>query len=162
MTVLIDEEISLETLEKLTKAYNELPDSSKLDIYFSSSGGLVSVGEAMIDLINRNKKRTTVIVYCMLASMGFLLFTRVRCKRVVLSTAYGMSHLTKWKISLSEGGSVTDRFDKFKEEYMKNKLEATLKFYECLGFTEKEMKELRKGKDVYLTSERLEEITKVK
>ena len=52
-------------------------DDDKIIIYFSSEGGYVNIADTIIDMINLNKDRVTLVAYDCLISSAFRLFMEV-------------------------------------------------------------------------------------
>lgn len=163
MNLVIEEEISSDTLKKLAEAYNELETrpTPVLHIFFSSGGGDSTAGEAIIELINRYKEITTLTVYSFIQSMAFDIFFKVKCQRVILSTTIGMAHLHRWSTNVKDGGTNLDYFDDFKKEVMKANLKPRIAFYKELGLREDEIQWITDGEDLFLDAKRLEKMLKL-
>ena len=161
MNAILSNEVDEEMLENLVKTYNELEEKGgNLHIFLASQGGDVTIGEAIIELINRYQPVTTVTAYGVLASMGFKIFADVKCVKTVLNSAFAIVHLSRWGTQILEGGKPLDDFARFKEANMKKGLKKSLTYYANLGFSEKEVDDLKQGKDLFLDSDRLKKMFK--
>jgi ATP-dependent protease ClpP protease subunit len=161
MNIVLEGPINADSLTELVKAYNDLEEKGgQLHIFFNSEGGEVTSGEAMVELINRYAEVSTLTIYGLIASMGFVIAAKTKCKKIVLDTAYAIVHLSRWTTRILEGGKPLDEFARFQEKNMKKTLGKSTKFYEELGFNEDELTELKAGKDLFLDSTRLKKIIK--
>jgi len=159
MELILSDHINDEMLSTLARAYNELKDQEVLNIYFSSPGGHVDIMEAMACMINRNAFRTTFTVTYDIQSCGFLLFFSIICGRELLPSAFGMIHLKTSTGEIKEG-LLASNIANFMGKRMKESLEKSSEFYRSLGVTEKEINDVKEGKEVYFEKSRLEKMLK--
>lgn len=160
MTITLSGEIESDMLKILTKSISDLSNGEKLTIYFSSRGGYVGVAEAMINIVNSHKDHIEMIFYGEILSAGMMIFLRTTCKRSLVKEVVGMYHFAWQSLDVSEGGNGSDEYSKFYLKWMKEQKSKTLEYIQTLPFTEKEIAEIRKGKDVYFSTERMDEILK--
>lgn len=163
MNLSISEGINHDTFEKLVTAYNDLEEKGgqQMHIFLTSPGGDSMLGEAMIELINRYQTVTTLTAYSFIQSMGFDIFFKVQCPRVVLPSTVGMIHLHRWTIDIKDGGSDLDYFDTFKKNHMKKLLQPRIEFYRNLGITEKEIEWILGGDDLFVEASRIEKMLQI-
>lgn len=164
MILKINEKISEETVDKLVSFYNGFDPKTgeKALIYFASRGGGYSAMEAMIDLINIYAEHTIIVGYYMLASCGFELFFKVKCKKQFAGGCMGMYHQSCIGVDMNENWKPEYKEDEAKEKYMKGFMKPqTLSLCSELKFTEKELSEIKKGNDVWFQPERMNEFLNV-
>ena len=157
MILKIQEDLSEATLDTLVGAYNNLEAEEELIIYFTSGGGLTKVAEVFVDLINRNKDRTTLIGYGDICSSAFHAFYLSECKRELLPGAYGMYHQSSMPVDMNETMRPNYTYGLFQEKYLKVFCSAsTMNFCNYLGFDEKQMALMKKGKDIWFMPHEME------
>lgn len=156
MVVNLAGEVSYEMFNILVKATNEL---GKLHIYFSSpEGGLTDVAEAIIDHINKNMNRIEMTFYGENFSAGMLIFLRVNCEKTILADTRGMYHFSWQDITISEGGKPHAGYDTFCMQEMKLSKQRSMEYLKTLTLTDKEMKAIKAGKDVFFPYQRMLEL----
>lgn len=160
MILNINEGIGKETVDKIAKGINELKVGEKLFIYFSSEGGEIPSAEAIIDMINQNVDLVELVGYGDLLSCGFDIFFKVRCHRLLLPNSLGMCHQASIQIGINESARPGDTRSKIDKEWMKLQREQTLKFCNSLHMTDKEIRDIKSGKDVYFHHKRMLELLK--
>ena len=145
-----------EMLNMFINMYNKNED--EYIVYFSSSGGMSDVANAIIDLINRNIEKTKLISYFQLASAGFEIFFKAKCQREIINSTIGMYHLTNLAIDYNSKGEISYYSGVAqKKEMLKINYPESLEFCNKLGFTQSELRKYNKGEDVYFLSDRLQE-----
>ncbi len=160
MILNINESISKETVDRVAKAINELKPAEKLFIYFSSEGGEIPAAEAIIDMINQNIDLIELAGYGDLLSCGFDIFFKTKCHRILLPNSLGMCHQASIQIDINESARPGDTRSKADKEWMKLQREQTLKFCNSLKMTDKEIADIKKGRDVYFHHKRMLELLK--
>jgi hypothetical protein len=159
MILVIDKKIDIETLHSVVDFYNQINSSSDKDdatIYLKCSGGNYGEMLAVIDIINKNKDKTTLIAYHCIASAGFELFYSAQCERIILNACLGMYHLGSTDITFNTNNKPSYPSDKATYQLHKDYyLPFTMSFCDYLGFTEKEKRIIKKGDDVYFKTDRL-------
>lgn len=162
MNLILDESISTESLTKLAEAYNMIEEKGgRLDIFLSSEGGTVAAGECMLQLINTHRAVTSITVFDKVMSAAFFLFIRARCAKYITPSSTGIVHLTRWTMTLKEGGTPLEPMDEYKRIHMKKSLKRNMDFYSSLGLSEEEFKEVMDGKDLHVDSDRIRKMLKV-
>jgi hypothetical protein len=152
MILNIDGEIDQPILDKLVQFYNQ--DSDEFQIYFSSNGGITSVAEAIIDLINKNGAKTTLIAYNEILSSAFSIFFKSNCKKTILDETIGMYHQATQQLFHNERGLSTPK-DQFLRDQLTLDRKKSLKFINDLDFNNKEKKLYNLGQDVWFNTTRL-------
>lgn len=166
MILKIDESIKDETVDKLVSFYNNFNprnENEKAIIYFSSTGGDRACMEAMINMINIYGFHTILIGYRNLFSCGFELFYTVKChQKIVLGECMGMYHQCSLDVRLNEFLKPEYKSDKAKLIYMEKSMrQITEDFCKELKFTDKEVRKIRKGDDVYFQPDRMKEFLSI-
>lgn len=152
-----DQDFDVDLLNKITEAINS--DAKKITIYISSDGGFVCVCNVLLDIINKQKERFKLIGYESLCSSGFDFFVKAECEKELLPYTLGMIHQHQRKITLnnnlkptySDGEANIIRIKKY--TIPDDKI-----FIERLGLSQKELREYKKGNDVYFQHDRFLEI----
>lgn len=154
---LYDQDFDEELLKKVTDAVNS--DSEKITIYLCSEGGLVCVCHVILNIINNHKDRFKLIGFERLCSAGFEFFLKAECEKELLPYTLGMVHQHQRKITLNnnlkptytDGEAVINRIKKY--TIPDDKI-----FIEKLGLTKKELRDYKKGDDVYFQHDRFLEV----
>ena len=154
---LYDQDFDEELLKKITDAVNS--DSEKITIYLCSDGGLVCICNVLLHIINKHKDRFKLIGFESLCSAGFEFFIKAECEKELLPYTLGMIHQHQRKITLNnnlkptytDGEAVINRIKKYT-------VPDDRIFIERLGLSPKELREYRKGNDVYFQHDRFLEI----
>lgn len=155
MILNINEVICKETVDKISTALNNLKPNEKLFLYFSSEGGETYSAEAIIHIINNNIDLIELVGYGDLMSAGFDIFFKSNCYRILLPNSLGMFHQTTVNIDINESANASDRRGQADKTWMKLQKEQTIKFCESLKMTDKEISEIKKGRDVYFQHNRM-------
>ena len=159
MELILEGDVDSLMLKTLIDAYNDLPSGDVLNIYFSSPGGNITTGEAIINLINRRANATTLTAFFGLESCAFNIFFKSKCYREILPSVIGMIHLTTWGGSIKEG-LVTEPRTEFIKKEMKRSLAINTNFFRELGVSEEELLKYKKGEEVYFNDEQLKRMLK--
>jgi ATP-dependent protease ClpP protease subunit len=153
-------EIGIENYEAFEQKMNEsLEKEQDLTIYISTGGGAMCLSQNMVDLINNYPYYIEVIFSGFTYSAGMLLLTKIDYTLVdvnIMEGTEGMVHLADMSLSM-RGFKDEDSYSSFakkngniiNESYLKN-----IKRF----LTEKEMRVINKGKEVYLNHDRLAQI----
>lgn len=161
MILSINTEINNEVLDRLVRTYNELKENEKLEVYFSSEGGDVEIGEAIIDLINEHADITSVVGYGTISSAAFDIFFRITCPKSILISTLGMAHSMRVELDKYDLSSKTDQQEfKAQKEWAKEHEKYRLDVYEKIGLNKKELTDIKKGNDVYFQFNRMIELVK--
>lgn len=134
-------------------------NSKLIEIYISSDGGLVSILEAMLYIINSKPNRFKIIGYDELCSCAFEFYIRAKCNKELIKNTIGMYHQSTTKISINDNLKPAyydgEAYLKRKKKYfVPNSNDIMTK---C-EFTPKEIKKIKKGKDVYFQYDRFKEL----
>lgn len=150
----INGKVDTEMLDKFIQLFNNNAD--EYTIYFSSTGGSLEDANVIIDLINKNANKVTLIAYFSILSAGFDIFFKTKCKKEILSTAIGMYHLGVVEIDMSVNGKVAYHSGVAQmKDNVKNQYPKALEFCKSLGFNDTELRKIKKGDDVYFIYDRL-------
>ncbi len=160
MILNINEALSNDTVNKLIECLNELEIKEKLYIYFSSEGGDAFSEEAFIHIINNNIEIIELVGYGNLMSSGFSLFFRFEGYKILLPGTIGMFHQTRMETSISEFNNVNQTKNKADRDWMKLQRQYIINFCNNLKMTNKEISDIKKGKDVYFQYNRMQELLK--
>lgn len=155
MICLLEGEINTDSVHKLVGAYNESYKlNTHLDIYLNTEGGDVGCMEAIIGLINTNRK-TTLTAYEKVYSAGFFIFFRSLCEKYLLPGTVGMFHYIKTPISIDENKKAYSSEDKALQAWAKDQNIWTNQLCIKLGMTPLEFNKIKKGEEVYFQYSRL-------
>jgi len=155
MILNIKEAICKETVDKITIAINNLQPKEKLFIYFSSEGGDVDSGEAIISIINNNVDLIELAGYGDIMSCGFDIFFRSKCNRILLPGVIGMYHQGTITVTMNESEKIHQTRDKADKEWASLQKIQTIKLCNLLKMTDKEINQIKRGRDVYFQYPRM-------
>ena len=160
---LIDSEINTEVV---TAVFDLLSEGGDHEIFLSSPGGytnLVPILARTIDNYNERPDCSAIVVFNTIAmSSAFnLMFTlKPEHVRIIEEDFVGMIHFSSMGVSVNQIGKPLDTGDKARIDSMKDDHKSRVKFYKKIGINKKELKKYLKGKDVYLSTSRMLELTK--
>lgn len=152
-----DQSFDKEMLEKFFTAVNS--KENLITIYISSDGGLVSILDSILHVINLDPKRFNIVGYDELCSCGFEFYIKANCKKELIPRCIGMYHQSTTSVSLNDKGKATyydgEAYLKRKQHFFYPEL---IKFMDQCEFTKKEKNRIKKGDDVYFQYDRFKEI----
>lgn len=152
-------DVDYEMFNELVKGFNSLTKGDNLHIYFTCpNGGNADVNEAIIDFINKNKDYIGMTFYGELFSSGMIIFLAVQCSKKILPFTRGMYHFAWQEMGISETGKPSTDYDIFSMKEMKKSKDISLAFLKTTKLSEKEISLIKRGKDVYLSHERMLEL----
>lgn len=165
-TLIFEEDLNNENVQQLIddiqQPYIEEPEND-IVVYFSSKGGYDHSAEMIVDCINSlpKERKVKIVFYFAVYSAAFDVFIRCKCKKVVKKGAIGLVHFVSRDVGVREVVNDKESFDRFLLNNTNDVNERYLKWLQGLScFTTKEFKELKKGRDVFLTRKRLRKILK--
>lgn len=159
MIIHLEGEVNSVMFDKLSYLFSKTKGSELIKIYLSSDvGGYTATAEAIVDLINSNSQRITLIAYGAIYSAGFIIFFKSSCKRVLLKDTTGMAHFSYQPIDINETGNPSSSYDKFAKQEMKKSKTHTLNFLTELGLDKQELNIIKKGDELYMSYDRLKEL----
>ena len=161
MIININEDIGKETVDKLANSINQLKSAEKLFIYFASGGGDIEAIEPFIHIINNNIDIIEIVAYGEIKSSEFEIFFKCMCHRILLNNTLGMYHHSKVTVNINENGTPSTKFDHANKVWTKNLRDQTISFCKGIEMTDKEILEIKQGKDVYFQPKRMQELLKV-
>lgn len=146
---IIDEEL----FDKFIQFVNE-NENEEWTIVLNSGGGKSNLSQVILDVVNRKKHVT--LVSTGIYSASFVIFYFAKCEKKMTVGSIGMIHLRSNNIRMQSHGKpeyaedicimsnwkASSEIDSFVEEFM----------------TKSELKEYRKGNDVYFNFKRMKEI----
>lgn len=130
-------------------------------VYFSSLGGSVVYGDLLLDYLNRNDERVELVVAGVVASSAFDVVVKFTGEKRLLDWSYALVHLATRDVDLiaHKSGDYETKFLVQQVDRKNNEYLCFLK--EVVKLSKKELKRVRRFKDLLLTRERLEEILKL-
>jgi ATP-dependent protease ClpP protease subunit len=159
MIISLSGEVNKDMLEDLVDAYSDRKkEDEKLVAYFTSEGGDMDAMEAMIDFVNNHKDLVELVFYGEVFSAGMAFFLESSCPKRILPETRGMFHFCMQELTITEGGRPSAGYDAFSAKEMKKAKLRTMESIKGKGLTDKEIREINKGKDVYFSYERMLEL----
>lgn len=160
MIININESISNESFNKLLNGVNSLREYENILVYFNSEGGDVESMEAIIDLINQHYDKFELVANGKIYSAAFIIFYRVHCRKRVLPGTIGMAHYIRVGIHVNEERQGYYEADKAMLDWVEKQNEWTIALYKSLKLTKQELNLLKASREVYFSTERLNELLK--
>lgn len=151
-------EVNKELVNQFLEQFNKIKEASPITIYINSEGGFAGEGDAIIDIINCNAKRITLVACGEIASCGFNIFFETKCKKRILEGTTGMAHFSWASFSLNESGQPTTDEDRFLMNTMKSNKAKTIKKFREMGLNRHEIGKINTNREAYFTYERLKEL----
>lgn len=129
------------------------------EITIDSSGGLGRQTFHIISIINSRSSQYKTKLVCLGAySAAFLIFHQTKCKKVLATTCRGMFHYGLSEVTLSDNGEIWSREDEVAMKDLKRFSVPLLNKIAAKFMKKKELKQFKKGWDVYLSFKRMKEI----
>lgn len=156
----LDQRIDSDFIDKLISFLNDSEGYDKI-FYLSSRGGNVSDMIIAADLINKQGNKIVLIAYNQIASCGFELFFICNCPKIILPDTIGMFHQSTVMVELNEHGKPSDKEEDAKLVFMQtNMARRTNDLIDYIGISSEEENRIRRGEDVWFTTQRLLEFLK--
>lgn len=148
-------EFTEEILKKFIDDYSKVVNNGHITIYLSSHGGLTSVYNIILDIINQNSENITLIATDEIQSAAFMLFFFAKCNKYILEGTIGMAHYTWTVMSINETGKPTSESEKFLLKELKGNRSIVIDKYKEIGLNTAELKKIESGKDCFFSYKRL-------
>lgn len=142
------------TLDKFISDWNASANTFK-DIYIDCEGGLYSVFQVMLDIINSTPSKCQLIACGELHSAAFEMFYLAKCRKKIIPFTFGMYHLATDEIETDEKGKPKSGQAQAKLDNLKATKKFTLSFCQKIGMNASEIKRIKNGEDVYFQTDRL-------
>jgi hypothetical protein len=116
--------------------------------------------EAILDIVNRRKSKTTIIAYGCIASAAFELFFSSKCHKEIIGGCIGMYHQSKIDVTVNEKRKVCleDRVRiSHMDTYMANR---TKELCLALKMSKDEIAKIEEGEDLWFGVNRMNEFVK--
>ncbi len=160
--IFFNNEIILESIIELIEKIEE-NNSKNITIYFSSSGGNISESELLIDYVNNCSKKIKWVIYNELHSAAFTSLLKMKGEKIILDSSLAIIH--KIKLTWSKffilnfiKGYINKLLNNKQITFIEEDNKELLKLYRCSNVDIKYLKEIEKGKDIYLSSKELKKI----
>ena len=141
-------------LEKFIEDWNNSGNTFK-DIYIDSEGGLYSIFQIILDIINSTPSKCHLIACGELQSAAFEMFYLAKCRKKITPFTFGMYHLATDEIETDEKGKPKSGYAKAKLDNLKATQKFTISFCRKIGMNTSEIKKMKNGEDVYFQADRL-------
>lgn len=148
-------EINEKSLDDFLQFINE-NEIGELVIVLNLVGGKKNLTRVLLDIININSHRVTLIS-CGCYSASFFLFYKAKCKKKMTEDNVGMMHYSSTNINTMSNGQPTYSEDENIIKNWKERVKDEVEFVEKF-MTPLELKKYKKGNDVYFTFKRMKEI----
>ncbi|MGL4977021.1 MAG: ATP-dependent Clp protease proteolytic subunit [Cetobacterium sp.] len=155
MKIIYISQLNQDVLEDFINVVNE---KEGVHLMIRSGGGLVYVGDLIIEIINQNPEMFKITALECISSTAFVIVAKAKCEKKLLPGTQGMMHQAYKDYSIKTGGKVVIAKDyKTYDRFLYNQELELMKELEC---TEEEITKYKKGKDVHFTYERLKQLLK--
>ena len=164
LTLAFSDVINFSSLGSLIELIEDREDKKEktIDIYFNSCGGDFDAKQAFIDYFKRLKEngyRITLISVGDISSAAFEIFFCQHVERRILNMSWSAVHLPYSHKNINELSN--NQCEIFRREQLEKHFPSILEWFTSLGFSNKEIKLLKEWKDIYLDTNRLQEIDKI-
>lgn len=155
---LFDDRIGPDQVKELVKWLGDNPGS--VEVCLRSEGGECHLSSWVLNVLNNNKDRVTLVGVEWMKSAAFSLFVKYEGRKMLSYGTMGMYHYGALEISIAYNSFPNYKSEgKCQVEYLELMRKNNLEW--CKGFmNEKELREYEEGKDVYFGFERMIEICK--
>lgn len=134
--------------------FQALNNEWNITFYINSTWWICSCAEQIIDLINENKDRVTLVASNYIASNAFNIFFRSECKRKVLPKTEWMAHMSRIDTSISWKWRIQST-TKWQIKNMWKEAKTEEKILKKLWISKKIRKQFLKEYNIYFTTKQL-------
>ena len=142
-----------EDVQKAIEFINKIEE--KATIYITSNGGDCYAADVLLDTINENKDKLTLVASGKIMSSAFYIFFSAKCNKRIMEGTVGMYHYSGVSVRLTQSGAFDYEDDEAIIEGMKIEKEINDKWCKDLGMSDKEIKDIKKSKQVFFQYDRL-------
>ena len=138
---------------------NALNEEWEITFYLSSEWGKSQFANFIVDAINKNKDRVTLIATLQISSAAFRIFFYSRCKREILDDTEWLVHMARMNVRMDwnkEVGSV----DKWRVKEMLKYEYKEERILKKLWLSKRNRKLFLKWFDIYLNTKQLRKMLK--
>lgn len=150
-TIYLNGEVNYDMMNTVIQALNE---EWEITFYLESEWWRTQCAYTIIDAINRNKDRVTLIATLQIASAAFRIFFYSECKRHILNDTEWLAHMGTQSVRMNWNKDIssTDRWrieEMMKQEYKEEK------FLKKLWVSKRNRELFLKWYDIYFTTKKL-------
>lgn len=127
--------------------------------YLNSEGWRSQFAYQIIDIINKNKDRVTLIAVLQIASAAFRIFFESECKREILGETEWLAHMARMSVRIDANKDIGST-DKWRVEEMKKQEKKEEKKLKILWMSKKNRKLFLQGYDIYINTKKLRKFLK--
>lgn len=131
----------------------------EVTFYLNSEGWRSKFAYQIIDIINKNKDRVTLIAILQIASAAFRIFFESECKREILWETEWLAHMARMSVRIDANKDIGST-DKWRVEEMKKQEKKEEKKLKILWMSKKNRKLFLQGYDIYINTKKLRKFLK--
>lgn len=143
-------------LNIVTDALNE---EWEITFYLNSGWWRAQYAYQIIDLINKNKDRVTLIANLQIASAAFRIFFEVECQREILWETEWLAHMATRDVKMNANKDIGS-VERWRIQEMKKQEKKEVKKLKQLWVSKKNRKLFLKGYDIYFSTKELHKMLK--
>ena len=151
MGYIFDGGIKLESAQRLI---DYMKNNKEVKLYLTTTGGSITHCHMLAQHINTLGKPIEIITDWEVSSAGFLLLLLVKCPIQVLSNTFSVIHLMSRSIHTRDLNDEYNQTSVINKQLEKNN-DRWITIYKKIGIMDYEIKQMRLGKSVVLTSKRV-------
>lgn len=133
---------------------NTLNQEWEVTFYLNSEGWRYQFAYQILDIINKNKDRVTLIAVLQIASAAFRIFFESECKRQILWETEWLAHMARMDVKMDANKYIWWT-DKWRVKEMKKQEKKEEKKLKILWMSKKNRKLFLKGNDIYMNTKKL-------
>lgn len=153
---IFDAQITAETVQPLLDFIGNNDD--ELQIGICCVGGENDVERFLLNALNENKDRITLVAMSAIYSAAFALFYQFKGKRKITFGTRGMYHYSGVNVRVAANGGIQDSEEKAAAEFTKRNQKQWQDSFANGFMSVSELRNFRSGKDVYFTFDRIKQI----
>jgi ATP-dependent protease ClpP protease subunit len=154
--IYLDTDVNEEMKDKVLEALNE---DWEIMFYLNSWGGKAQFANFIIDQINKNKDRVTLIATLQIASAAFRIFFLSKCKREILDDTEWLAHMGQQNIKMN-GKEEISNVDKWRIKEMMKEEFVQEKLLKNLWVSKRNRKLFMQWYDIYFNTKQLRKMLK--
>lgn len=138
---------------------NTLNEEWEVIFYLNSHGWKSQFAYQIVDIINKNKDRVTLIAVLQIASAAFRIFFESECKREILWETEWLAHMARMDVRIDANKDIGST-DKWRVQEMKKQEKKEVQKLKMLWVSKKNRKLFLKGYDIYINTQKLQKMLK--
>lgn len=138
---------------------NAINEEWEITFYLNSEWWRAQYARCIVDAINKNKNRITLIATHQISSAAFRIFFQSKCKREILDDTEWLAHMGRLTVSMDWNKEINST-DKWRIEEIRKEEDKQEKLLKSLWVSKRNRKLFLKWYDIYFNTKKLRKMLK--